>query len=351
MPPVTLERAYGGLRKGDVAPAYCLSGPADVLKDELVEAIAEAVLEPGMRDFNLDVRAAGDLDGEALNTLVETPPMLAARRVVVVRGIEQWRKNAKSWEVLSAYLARPSPSTVLILVHAGDDTPDARVVKHTTHVEVGPLKPEHVARWVQREASRLSIRLADDAVDHLVASVGGDLGVLRQELAKLAAALPPGASVSVADVGDLVGIRRGETVHDWVDAVLARDVARAAELLDVVLRQGSTSGVQLVMALGTGLVGVRLARGLADSGTGWGRLPGAVFERIRAARPPGLRRGWRDEAGRWAAAARDWTPDALDHAIGAAAEADRRLKSTTISDERGILLTMLLTLTEPRAAA
>lgn len=351
MPPVTLERAYGGLRKGEVAPVYCLSGPADVLKDELVDAIANAVLDAGARDFNLDVRSAGDLDGEALHTLIETPPMLADRRVVVVRGIEQWRKNAKSWDMLARYLDHPSPSTVLVLVHAGDDAPDARAAKRAVHVEVGPLKPEHVARWLQREAGRLELTLADDAVTHLVASVGGDLGVLRQELAKLAAALPPGAVVTVAEVGDLVGVRRGETVHDWVDAVLQRDAARAIDLLDVVLRQGSVTGVQLVMSLGTGLVGVRLARGLADAGTAWGRLPGAVFDRIRAARPPGLRRGWRDEARLWAEAARRWTPDALDRAIAAAAEADRRLKSTTISDERGILLTMLLTLAEPRAAA
>jgi DNA polymerase-3 subunit delta len=351
MPPVTLERAYAGLRKGETAAAYCLTGPADVLKDELVDAITDAVLDPGARDFNLDVRAAGDLDGEALHTLVETPPMLAERRVVVVRGIEQWRKNATGWEVLARYLERPSPSTVLILVHAGDDTPDPRATQNAIHVEAGPLKPEQVSRWIRREAGRLGLTLGDDATEHLVASVGGDLGVLRQELAKLAAALPPGTPVTAADVSALVGVRRGETLHDWVDAVLRRDPTRAVELLDVVLRQGSVTGVQLVMALGTGLVGLRLARGLADSGTAWSRLPGAVFERIRAARPGGLRRAWRDEASYWAETARGWTPDALDRAIAAAAEADRRLKSTTISDERGILLTMLLTLAEPRAAA
>ena len=350
MPPVTLERAYGGLRQAEVAAAYCLSGPADALKDELVDAIADAVLEPGTRDFNLDVRAAGDLDGEALHTLVETPPMLAERRVVVVRGLEQWRKNAKGWEVLTRYLERPSPSTVLVLVYAGEEAPDPRATGNAVHVEVGPLKPEQAARWIQRQAGQLGLTLDADAAEHLLASVGGDLGVLRQELAKLAAALPAAATVTVGDVGALVGVRRGETVHDWVEAVLRREHTHALELLDVVLRQGSITGVQLVMTLGTALVGVRLARGLADGGTGWSRLKGAVFERIKAARPAGLR-GWGDEAQRWADAARAWSPDALDRAIAAAAEADRRLKSTTISDERGILVTMLLTLAEPRAAA
>jgi DNA polymerase-3 subunit delta len=345
MPPVTLERAYGALNTGEIAAAYCLSGSADVLKNELAEAIAGAVLDPTTRDFNFDVRAAPELDAETLHALVETPPMLAERRVVIIRGIEQWRKNAKIWDVLHAYLDHPAESTVLILVHGGEGTPDERVARRTTHVEVGPLKPAQAGRWLQRQAGRLGLTLEPDAVEHLLACVGGDLGILQQELAKLAAAQPAGAAVTVADVGTLVGVHRGETVVDWVQAVLTRDVPRALDLLDVVLRQGSVTGVQLVMALGTGLVGVRLARALADAGTPWGRLRGAVFERIKAARPPGLRR-WSDEAAFWVDAARLWTADDLDRAIAAAAAADRGLKSTTISDERGLLVTMLLTLAE-----
>lgn len=350
MSSLTLEKAYAGLRQGAIATAYCLSGPVDLLKDELVEAIATAVLDPAARDFNFDVRAAGDLDGESLHALVETPPMLAERRVVVVRGIDQWRKNAKVWDVLAHYLEHASPTTVLLLTHGGDDPPDPRATRGAVHVEVSPLKPAQAARWLQRQADRLRLTLADGAAEHLLACVGGDLGAVQQELAKLAATLPEGSQVTTADVGALVGVRRGETVPDWVDAVLRRDHHRALDLLEVVLRQGSVTGVQLVMSLGTALVGVRVARALLDAGTPAGRLRGEVFERLKAARPAGLRR-WGDEAATWADAARAWPTAELDRAIAAAAEADRRLKSTTISDERGVLITMLLTLVASRAAA
>jgi DNA polymerase III delta subunit len=350
MSSVTLEKAYAGLRQGAIAAAYCLSGPADLLKDELVDAITNAVLDPGARDFNLDVRAAADLDGEGVHALVETPPMLAERRVVVLRGIEQWRKNAKVWDVLTRYLEHPSPTTVLLMTHSGEDPPDPRATRATVHVEVGPLKPAQATRWLQRQADRLHLTLVEGAAEHLLACVGGDLGAVQQELAKLAAALPEGSAVTPAEVGALVGVRRGETVPDWVDAVLRRDHHRALDLLEVVLRQGSVTGVQLVMTLGTALVGVRVARALLDAGTPPARLRGAVFERLKAARPAGLRR-WGDEAAAWADAARAWTAVELDRAIAAAAEADRRLKSTTISDERGVLITMLLTLVPSRAAA
>lgn len=346
-----LEKAFAAVRRGDVAAAYYLTGLEEVLKDDFVEAVAGAVLDSATRDFNLDVRSASDLDGEALHALVETPPMLAERRVVVVRGIDQWRKNAKVWEVVHRYLARPSPTTVLVLTQAGDDGPDPRVAAATTHVAMDGLKPELVARWLQRRAERAGVELEPDAVEHLLAAVGGELGPLAVELAKLAAAAGGAGRVTAADVSRLVGVRRGETAHDWVDAVLGRDPRRAVELLDVVLQRSGVTGVQLLTTLGAALIGTRLARALADGGTPWGRVPATLVGRLRAARPRARLREWSLEASTWTEAARGWSGEEVDAAIAVVVEADRRLKSTTISDERGILVSMLFALPARRVAA
>jgi DNA polymerase III subunit delta len=80
MAALTFEAVYRALKYGEIAPVYYLSGEADFLKDELVNAITRAAVDESGRDFNLDIRSAGDLDGEALHALVETPPMLASRR-------------------------------------------------------------------------------------------------------------------------------------------------------------------------------------------------------------------------------------------------------------------------------
>jgi DNA polymerase III delta subunit len=135
-----------------------------------------------------------------------------------------------------------------------------------------------------------------------------------------------------------------------VDAVLGRDIRRALDLLDVVLDRSGSGGVQLLMTLGTGLVGTRLARALADGGVPWNRLPAELKQRLRVARPARLR-DWNVECDTWTAAARRWAGEELDSAIALAAGADRQLKSTTISDERGILTSMLLSFPEARMAA
>ena len=119
MGPSGFESVYRSVKRGEIAPVYYLTGDADVLKDDLVAEIVDATVEVASRDFNLDVRAAGDLDSAGLHALVETLPVLAERRVVVIKGLEQWRKNARTWEALRGYLARPATTTVLILTHGG----------------------------------------------------------------------------------------------------------------------------------------------------------------------------------------------------------------------------------------
>src|SRR3989304_3159231 len=79
----TFEFVHRSVKRGEIAPIYYLTGDADVLKDDLVAMIVDAALESTARDFNLDVRAAGDLDAAALHTLVGTFPVLAERRGVV----------------------------------------------------------------------------------------------------------------------------------------------------------------------------------------------------------------------------------------------------------------------------
>ena len=350
MRPSSFESVHRSVKRGEIAPIYYLTGDADVLKDDVVTAIVDAALEPAARDFNLDVRVAGDLDPETLHTLVETLPILAERRVVVIKALEQWRKNARTWEVLRRYVARPSPSTVLILVHGAGETPDAGLARAGTHVEVAVPGPDTIRRWVADRARRAGIEIDAEAVEHLVRAVGPDLAHLGMEVEKLAAACGDARPVTAAEVAQMVGVNRGETVEDWVDAVSSRDVLRALALTDVVLPQAGVTAVRMLIALGTELVGLRLARALAGGGLAGPRLERGLLDQLRRARPMGVR-NWEAQARSWASAAPHWTADELDQAIRATYEADRALKSTTVSDDRATLRSLLLTLGAGRAAA
>jgi len=232
----------------------------------------------------------------------------------------------------------PNPTTVLVLVTSAGEDPDADVARRATGVALTALDAERLPRWVVHHATKLSLTLAPDAIDLLIAAVGNDLSALSRELEKLAA-LAGDRPATAADVTALVGVRRGETVHDLVEAALERRVARAAHLVEPVLEQAGMSGVRILMLLGTHLVGTALAR--AERDRGGARPEDAVYQHLNAARPHGLR-GYKDEAARWVRWSEQWTAAELSDALRAALAADRALKGTTISDDRGIVTQLVL---------
>jgi DNA polymerase-3 subunit delta len=346
MPALTLDALLRSLKKKGAPPVpdpvYLLHGDEDVLKDEALHALLDAAVGTN-RDFNLDVRYAADLTPESFHALVNTPPMLAERRAVVIRGVEQLgKRKTKLRDEALRYLTDPNPTTVLVLVVAAGEDPDAELVRGSTTVLLEALGAERVPRWLQHHAATLGVTIAPDAADLLLKAVGSDLSTLARELEKLASlARGAGRPVSAEDVTSLVGVRRGETIYDLVHAALERRAAQAARLVEPVLEQSGMSGVKILSLLGTHLVGTAVARAERDRGAHAARLPDIVFRQLLAARPYGLR-GYKEEAAHWSRWSELWSAAELSQALRAALAADNALKTATVSDDRGIVMQLVL---------
>ena len=342
MPPQTFDALLRSVKRGDVAPAYYLHGSEDLLKEEVVRAVVDRVLDPGLRDFNLDQRSAAQADAEEVYSLCRTPAMMADRRVVVLRDVEAWKRKTKARNAALEYLAKPSPDSVLLLVQgAGDEKEDKDLARLALSVACDPLPPDRAARWVARRAKQLGIEVEGAAADALVRAVGNDLGALATELEKLSAVSADGP-IAADRVAELVGIRQGETMFDWRDAVFDGDAVRAARLVEPVLDQAGASGVKLLSLIGATLTGVGVARGAYDRNVRGPRLENAILQQLYRARPGGLLLNYKDEAKRWARWAADWSPARIRRALRDALAADTALKNTTISDERGLLVDLVL---------
>src|ERR671911_1268063 len=251
MPAQTLDAFFRSLPKNEPARAYYFHGPEDLLKDEALRAILDRALDPSLRDFNLDQRSAGQLDADAIFGLCTTLPMMADRRVVVLREVEALKRKPKVRLALLQYLGRPAPDTVLVLIQgANEEAEDKEIARAAIAVACEPLPEDRVLKWLDRRAKGLGLELPDDAARHLVRAVGGELASLAAELDKLAA-LPSGEPITVGRVGELVGVRHGETIYDWRDAVMEDRVGPAVRLIRPLLDQPGNSGVKLAAVLGT----------------------------------------------------------------------------------------------------
>ena len=347
MASLTSDALFRSLKSGEFQPVYYLHGPEDILKDEAIRALLDQALDPSLRDFNFDQRSAGQLDPESLTSLLETLPMMAERRVVVLRDLEQLKRKTKVKTALEKYLTRPSPDTVLVMVQSGgDDKPEPALLKQSASVEFNPLTAERVLKWIGHQGKQLGVTLTPEAAQHLVDAVGQDLGTLKTELAKMSG-LAGEAPLDVEDVVGLVGIRRGETLNALRDFTLNGESGKALGMLGGLMEQSGMNGVKIVTTLGTALVGVGLARTHYDSGIRDRALAQKILNTLYSVRPFGLG-DWKKESELWARWAARWPRPRIGAGLKAVLAADRILKNSRVSEDRGVIIDLILQLTRQR---
>ena len=340
---VAEQRAFfKSVRDRQFAPVYYLHGEDDFLKEDAVKQLAAAAVDPATRDFNYEVRRGGEIDAGTLVSLLDTPPMMAERRVVVVRDVGALKKDART--ALDRWLGHPSPDTVLVLVAAGDAKADKKLESAAAlSVCFDPLGDDRVPKWIEHQAKELGAAIGERAVAVLHEAVGNDLPALRAELDKLAS-YAQGRAIDEDAVAAVVGVRRGETLGDLLDAVLDRDAARALDLLPHVLEQPKTNAVTVTMALATQFLAVAWARALRDRGTPMGQMYNELFALLKDSGGAFTGRSWGDAVKSWTRGVERWTTPHLDRALSLLLAADCALKESRLSSDEQALATLALSL-------
>jgi DNA polymerase-3 subunit delta len=247
--------------------------------------------------------------------------------------------------VLDQYLKHPAPDLLLILTSAAGSKSDPAFSASTTQLQFEPLTGDRIPKWIAHHATtELKIGISGPAIELLQAAVGSDLHQLAGELDKLASYVEGrGEEIGEDAVAAVVGVTRGETQADLLDAVADRNVSRALELVPHILAQPKTTGVLIVMALTTQMLAISWGRAKLDEGLSRARLSQEYFDLLRETGAY-TGRPWGSAAGTWTRAAERWTCDALDQALDTLLEADIALKESRVSSDEQLLATAILSL-------
>jgi DNA polymerase-3 subunit delta len=222
---VTPDELSEELVAGRVRPAYLLMGPEALLRDRALEEIREAALAGAPADFNLD-RLEGEraTPGE-LQDAVRSLPVLAERRLVVLREPEARRGGGRALtDALAGVLeslAEQGPAVLVVTAARADRR--ARWVKAFRGEAAAvaceaPRGAKALAAFVRAEAKRSGLRLERGAAELLVEAVGSDLLMLRHELEK-AALFAGERPVTADDVRATASVVAEEPVWDLTDAI------------------------------------------------------------------------------------------------------------------------------------
>ena len=326
--------------------AYLLHGADDFRKEEALKRLLAAAVDPATRDFNLDVRRGGDVDAETLGSLLSTPPMMAARRVVVLKDPESLKKGAR--DALDRWLAKAEPDVLLVLVAPASAKADKKLAEALESVVFDLPEGDKIGAWVSKHAKVLGAEITPEAITLLLAAVGNEPGALAMELDKLAS-FTNGSVIDEGAVAEIVGIRRGETMGDLLDFVGMRNTGRALALVDHVLSQPKVTGVQLVMALATQTLALAWGRAKRDAGMPAPQLERAYWDLLKGSGAY-TGRPWNDAVNAWGGMTMKWTLPELDRALEALLSADLALKDTKVSSVEQIVSGAILAMGAVSAA-
>ncbi len=255
-----LPKAISGASGGGV---FFLHGEDEYRKAQAAQALVDRFLDPATREFNLDRLEGAETPVDRLASVVATPPMMADWRVVHLKEAEAFAASPRARAVILEAAKKPPPGLVLIVQARVPARSKARFYKDLARLAVtAELKavPEHetpawIVAWA-RDELRAEVRL--EAARAIVAALGSNLGLLVNEVRKLAEMVGDGAAVDVEAVrkGGYEILRQDRWA--WFDLVGGRRMADAVDAVPALVRQGETA-VGLVNGLSVHLLRIGVA--------------------------------------------------------------------------------------------
>ena len=241
------------LKRNGLASLYLILGEEDYLRDEVINTIrswkkpgetgiGERNVEevPSVEDgFSYELLYGDETDAQEILSLVQEVPFFSNHRLVILKWAD--KLSAKHGEALIPYFHSPGNSCTFVLSASKLDgrTKWVQMLKtKAIMVDCAPLYDNQRLGWVKQEATRLGLKLDQDAALLLKDVAGEGLYRVRRELDKLALFVSAGHVVTDQDVVAVQGAETGVSVFDLAGAIAANTPSYALAIVEKNIEAG-----------------------------------------------------------------------------------------------------------------
>ncbi len=230
-----------------VPPVVLVVGTEATLRDAAMADIRTRVLGDATPEFNEDRFDLASRGVELARVLAaaRTLPVLAQRRLVIVRGLSDRRAKRFIEGELLAYLEDPVPTTCLLLEAEKVDRRLQWVKQVAQRGQLitcaGPRRPSEQRAWIEARLTERGKRPSGGVAATLLELVGGDLDSLASELDKVCLYVGERTEVSADDVAEVTGQLRPRALYELTDAIGRRQLAASLRVLAQLLDQGEAA--------------------------------------------------------------------------------------------------------------
>lgn len=221
-----------------------LSGDESYLKHQALMRIRDQILDKEDAEFSLSRFEGGSANFLRVLEEVSTVAMFGGgRRLVVVEDADSF--VTKNREPLEKYAQNPSKSGVLLLLLASFPSNTKlykKLIDDGLVIDCSAMAEKNVPDWIVRWArQRHKVALEPAAANLLVALLGPEIGLLDQEISKLALMVMGNEKITATLVEEAVGSWRTRTTYEMLDCALAGKTAEAIRQLDHLFLAGETA--------------------------------------------------------------------------------------------------------------
>jgi len=312
------EKIEVALKEQKFSPLYFFYGDEPYLIQQAVQYLKTCALHGMMIDFNFTSYYAADIDVINIRDEVETLPMMSARRVVILREVQDL--TDKEWDQLEPVLASPVESTVFILAGTKIDKRKKffkLLSEQAVMVEFKKPYENQIPGWIRHICRANGLDIHEEAIQLLHRLTGSQLTEIESEIKKLADFVGERKAVQIEDVAQCVSRRKEENVFELADKIASGDRASALMNLAHLLEQGQSEigiislvarHIRILLLIkqgqGMGLAGQKLAT--------FAQVPGYFLQQ-------------------YLTQAKQWSEKQLESTLLVLADTDRALKSSPLS--------------------
>ena len=204
-------------------------------------------LAPHEKDFNLDIVYGADLEVSQLLSLCASYPVMAQRRVIIVRNFEQVRDNKR----FAPYAEQPNPHAIVLLVCGRKPNVSAHPYKalrtHAAWAEFKPLYQNQVAGWIANRVALRNMKATPEAVERMADYLGTDLQSIETEIDKLVVYCGGRSSITGDDVVSASGQTRDFNVFELQRAIGEGRYPDAMRITERLLHQSTNMRSEALM--------------------------------------------------------------------------------------------------------
>lgn len=220
------------VKNGNFVPVYLLMGTEPYYPDLVCDEIMKFALTDSERDFNQTVFYGLDTDAGTVASECRSYPMMAERRLVVVKEAQ----SMKTLEDLAAYASDPMESTVLVILMHGASADKRRalyknVQKKGVVLVSDALRDYEMPQWITSFYKSRGLDIEPAAAALLAEYAGTDMSRIMLETEKMQKNLPEGTvRVNAADIEKNVGISRQFSIFELTKALSYMNAEKALKI-------------------------------------------------------------------------------------------------------------------------